>query len=302
MTRIAILSDIHGNLAALEAVIADMEAYQPDRVIVAGDIINTGPFSVQVIERIVSLRWSILRGNHEFYMLDYGTPREPDYRKTFTMPPWLNQIMPKYWRDYIAALPDTLTLYFQDSPPVRVAHATPGDHFRGISPATSDQDIAAMLAGVYEPLLVVGHTHLRLDRQVMSGARRWRVINPGACGLPLDNVPSHANYVILDGDWSGWRPTFRSVPYDSAPLYAEFERIDYLKHCGVVGALLIEEFRTAQVRVIPYYNWQKEQYPGRADSWDVVEAFLKLDTPTLRRYMSPVYRGVIEASEAANKG
>jgi predicted phosphodiesterase len=73
--RLALLADIHGNLPALEAVMAELERLQPDQVVVDGDLINAVPFSAQVIDCVRQQRWTVVRGNHEFYYLDFGTER-----------------------------------------------------------------------------------------------------------------------------------------------------------------------------------------------------------------------------------
>ena len=75
MTTLAILADIHGNMPALEAVIQDLRQVAVDHVVVAGDCINWGPFSQEVVERIAREAWAVIRGNNEFYLLDYQTGR-----------------------------------------------------------------------------------------------------------------------------------------------------------------------------------------------------------------------------------
>ena len=70
--QIAILADIHGNLAALTAVMAELERLQPDYVVVNGDLINAVPFSAEVIDLVRAQNWVVVRGNHEFYYLDFG--------------------------------------------------------------------------------------------------------------------------------------------------------------------------------------------------------------------------------------
>ena len=73
--RLAILADIHGNLPALEAVVAELERLQPDHVVVDGDLINAVPYSTEVIDFVRAQSWLVVRGNHEFYYLDFGTER-----------------------------------------------------------------------------------------------------------------------------------------------------------------------------------------------------------------------------------
>ncbi len=290
MTRIAVLSDIHANLPALEAVTADLSAFTVDQVIVAGDSINSGPFSVKVLEYITRPGWSVIRGNHEFYLLNYGTAREPGLHRHFTMPRWLNHIIPANWKAHIAALPDTLTLYFPDAEPLRIAHGVPDDHNLGIYPHMAESEAAGLLSGTPESTVVIGHTHLPLNRRIRGTSQTWRVINPGSVGLPLDGNIGAA-YAILESRPDGtWRPTFRRVAYDAASLFAEFERIGYVNDTGVVGRLLIAEFETAHYRVVPYYNWHNRHFPQTPDSLALVEEFLTLSEWQIVEYLSPYAR------------
>ena len=70
MTMLAILADIHGNLPALEAVLEDLAHFKVDHVVVAGAMVNWGPFSAQVMDRVTSEGWAVIRGNNEFYWSD----------------------------------------------------------------------------------------------------------------------------------------------------------------------------------------------------------------------------------------
>lgn len=271
MTRLAVLSDIHANLPALEAVLADMALFEVDNVIVAGDAINWGPFSVQVMERIAANHWAAIRGNHEFYMLDYNTPRAPEHWKEYVSPRWLNEHIPKKWRSYIAALPDTLCLRFPDAPPVRVWHGSPGTPWEGIYPHMSDDDILSRVDSVEEDTLIVGHIHLQMERRV----RHWHVVNPGSVGLPLDGLPG-ACYMLLDGDSAGWKPTFRRVEYDILPLFAEFERIRFVEDCGATALLAMQEFRTSRPQIFPFNQWRKQVYPEKTETIEMVSEFLAI--------------------------
>jgi predicted phosphodiesterase len=284
MTRLAILADIHANLPALEAVIADMAPFNVDHVIVAGDIINWGPFSLEVVERITSLGWGLIRGNHEYYLLDYGTPRAPDIWKTFDTPRWLNDQLGGRWKKVIAAWPESLSLRYPDAPLVRVFHATPRDIRAGIYDLSTDAEIAAILDGVDEPFVVFGHTHLRMNRQV----GHWRLFNPGSVGAPLDAIPG-ANYLILDGDADGWQPTFRRVAYDSTPNLAAFEEQNIIEHLGSTGVLLMEEYRRARPYVYPFNEWCRKHHPDEPHTVALAERFLA-EVPDIDPYLATPYR------------
>lgn len=270
MTRIAVLTDIHGNLPALEAVIADMVAYEPQHVVVGGDMINGAPFSPEVLERIYSLRWGLIRGNHEFYLLDYRTPREPAARKGHLTFGYLHKQLIGYWYDKIAALPDMLTLYYPDAPPIRIAHGIPGDHFRAILPEHPAEEVRARLDGVWETTYVGGHYHLALERWV----DHWHIINPGSVGMPADGI-REAGYVILDGDASGWRATFRRVPYDIGLIIEAYEKLNLIEQLGAIGLLTYRSLIVARPLVNAFLDWKTIHCPDEPESLALAEAFLK---------------------------
>lgn len=273
MTRLAILSDIHGNLPALEAVVDDMRSFRPDQVIAAGDVVNWGPFSAQVMERVAAEGWSAIRGNNEFYLLDYNTPRQPPYWNEYSLLPWLYEQLRGRWHHIIAAWPDEVSLRFPDGPPLRVFHGIPGSPWIGITPITPEDEIATWLANVPETVVIGGHTHLQMDRRV----GRWRLLNPGSVGVPLDGKPFIATYMLLDSVGDGWIPTFRAAAYDPEPLFAEFERQHFVKRFGVIARLVIDEFRTGRLQVHPYNLWRKSHHPSEPDSARLLTLFDRID-------------------------
>jgi predicted phosphodiesterase len=285
MTRLAILADIHGNLPALEAVIADLASFDVDLVVVAGDIINFGPFSAQVLERALSLRWALMRGNHELYLLDYESPRMPAYWREFASPPYLRSVLSAQQQAILAALPDTLQLRFPDAPPVRVVHGAPGDHWRGIYPQTPDDEVVETLRGTTESTVICGHTHLPLDRQVAG----WRILNPGSVGIPLDGVHG-ARYLLLDGDANGWQPTPRHVPFGLDAVIAECSKSHFQTMMGIDSQLIIEEFRCARSRIYPFNVWKRERYGDAPKTQAMIEEFLTLDDHAIDPYLPPPYR------------
>ncbi len=282
MTRLAVLSDIHANLPALEAVVADMAQFNVDQVVVAGDIVNWGPFNREVMEYVTGQRWSLIRGNNELYLLDYLTPRAPEYWKEFTLPPWLREQL-KGWFYYIGGMPDELQLRFHDAPPVRVVHGYPGNPWEAIFPDTPDERVREMLCGVSESTVIGAHSHIVMDRAIDG----WHILNPGSVGAPLDGDPA-AKYMILDGDVNGWTAMQRRVAFDYAPVYAEFERQKFIDQVGVTGQLIIEEFKTSRLRVQPCQIWCKETYPGEALTFERMEEFLS--TVDANQYMPQPYR------------
>src|SRR5689334_16865711 len=102
MTRLAVLSDINSNLPALEAVLNDVDQFHVDHIVVAGDAVNWGPFSAQVMERVTRGGYAVIRGNNELYLTDYGTSRAPTHWINYTVPPWTLKQLGDHWRNVVA--------------------------------------------------------------------------------------------------------------------------------------------------------------------------------------------------------
>ncbi len=271
MTRLALLADIHGNLPALEAVIADMEGEDLDQVIVAGDLINGGPFSKEAMETVFEHGWPVIRGNHEMRFLEHlaadrGKNRNHDAECMLEL---TAEQLGNAWQAQIAVMPDELTLRFADAPPLRILHGSAGNPFRTINRRTDESEARSLLAGVTEASVVTAHCHLHFERHLAG----WQVINPGSVGAPLDGRQD-ASYALLEGDESGWHTEFRRVPVDLAPLFAEFERQEFEARCGVGGFLLVEQFRLARPLVSTYRCWKKEHYSGAAETTELAREFL----------------------------
>lgn len=273
MTRLAILADIHGNPIALQTVIDDMQQFQPDAVVVAGDLINFGPRSDTVIDMVRAKRWAVIRGNNEFYLLDYDTPRAPESWQHYTMPPFLRkQLGLDRWR-YIAMLPDTLRLCFHDAPPVRVLHGRPDNPWVSIFPDTPDTEVAAAYASVQETAIICAHTHIPLDR-VVDGKH---IINPGSVGAPPDGI-HHSSYMIADGDANGWQViAHQYVPFDIERVLQQFEDVHYVDKLGITGQLVIEENRQAKILLLPFWAWANHHYPTTPRDFWMVDEFLAAD-------------------------
>ena len=283
MTRLAILSDIHGNLPALEAVMADMQPFAVDHVIVVGDSVVGGPFSAQVLDKVTSSGWAAIRGNNAFYLLDYQTPRALDHWNHYQMPPIVLEQLGQRLRGVLSMLPDTLNLRFHDAPSVRVFHGIPGDPFTAIYAQTSDAQVRQWLKDVTETTIICGHSHIALDRQVDD----WHIINPGSVGVPLDGQFS-ASYMIADGNATGWHViAHRRISFDYAPIFAEFEKQRFEEKCGIEGRLTVEEFRTARLRLYPFIQWARANHPDTPRTHALVDKFLKAD---IDAYMDEPYR------------
>lgn len=202
--RILGLYDIHGNLEALDAVLADPAARRPDLVVIGGDAVP-GPFAVAVIDRLDGLQTGVrwVRGNGEREVGDAvdRPPPAPGDEPALTARRAARELGASRSRA-LAALPTTVTV-----DDVLFCHATPASDEEIITRMTPDADLARALEGVTTPLVVAGHTHQQDDRAV--GAVRF--INAGSVGLPYEGDGAARWLWIEDGV-----PELRRTAYDAA--------------------------------------------------------------------------------------
>jgi hypothetical protein len=140
-----------------------------------------------------------------------------------------------------------------------------------------------MLAGVEESTVILAHTHLALDRQVGS----WHILNSGSVGVPLDGNVGIATYMIVEGDDQGWRATLHRVPFDVDRLLDAFKTTRFVEQTGIIGQLVVEEFRTARLEVDPFVTWLRTCHPGEEPSQALLEQFA---TVNKWDYTLPAYR------------
>jgi predicted phosphodiesterase len=273
MTQIAVLSDIHSNLPALETVLDDLAQFKVDHIVVAGDVVNWGPFSAQVMERVTREGCAVIRGNNELYLVDWQTPRASARWQHYTIPPFTIRQLGDRWMAVISAWPDTITLRFRDAPTLRVMHGSPRSPFESMFPAATESELADMLETVEETTIIAGHTHLPMDRHV----GRWHILNPGSVGMPLSGTPGVATYMLLDGNPEGWRGTLRHVPFDTDRVLREFMRLNFVEECGVVAHLVMEEYKTARLQVYPFLHWHRQTCPDEPHTMGLLDSFSRID-------------------------
>ena len=200
---LALLYDVHGNLGALEAVLADARAQRADRWLLGGDYSLFGPEPEGTIARLRDLTPAIwLRGNGERWTADPAAA--PD-----------NELVPPAIAACREALGATLVAELGDLPEqgmhedTRYVHASPVSDLRSFLPQPAE-DEAELLADVREPRLVFGHTHLPFRRISTTGG--IELVNPGSVGLPYDG-DQRAAYALVHPDR---RVEHRRVEYDHA--------------------------------------------------------------------------------------
>jgi putative phosphoesterase len=210
--RVAVLNDIHGNAAALDAVLAEPDVQSADRVVIGGDFVG-GPQPVEVLQRLrdVGSRALLLRGNGEREVLEavLPAPGVDDAVHDPTGAAWV-----RGWLDVrdipkLAELPLVIEL---DG--VLYCHATPTSDSDIFTHLSSDEAVRDLVAPVREGLLIVGHTHSQYDRTIGD----LRIVNAGSVGMPYEGTPG-ARWALVDAP----QVYLRTTAYDVEATIARFE-------------------------------------------------------------------------------
>jgi putative phosphoesterase len=170
--KLALISDLHANVPALEAVLAEAERRAVDRVVCLGDAVDLGPEPGRVIEMLRERQIDTLQGNHDAFD---GTAVEP--RVVWE---WTGAQLSLEERAWLRALPPRLDYEFEG---VKLAcvHGSPRSADEQILPTTGEAELSQMLAGESCDVLVCGHTHVQFERRL--GPRL--VVNVGSVGMPF---------------------------------------------------------------------------------------------------------------------
>lgn len=208
--RIAVVSDVHGNLEALDAVLDDIARQGVEATVALGDFLSGPSDPVGVADRLIELKLPSVRGNHDRYITD---GREKDWH----IDALVRSLLDERQHQWLAAVPATLLL----EEDVFLCHGTPRDDntsfmdtMVGTIPTMHPRDyIEAEAAGFDHEVLLCGHTHVPRSLRLADGRL---VVNPGSVGLPMEIGSPDARYAIIERRRAGWNTELRAVAYDHA--------------------------------------------------------------------------------------
>jgi putative phosphoesterase len=191
--KIAIVSDVHGNLIALEAVLDDLERQRPDLVVHGGDLAFNGPRPAECVERIRQLGWPGVRGNMD-EALETHRGRHPSID-------WAREQLGEERNRWLQGL----ALEWRRDDELALVHAVPGDLWKAIGREADDTQLREVYGPLGARLAVYGHIH----RPYVRDLGDLTVANTGSVGLPFDGDPRASYLLVSDG-----RPEVRRVAYD----------------------------------------------------------------------------------------
>lgn len=272
--KIAVLSDVHGNVPALEAVLKDIACWRPDEVIVNGDLINRGPCSLDVLlllqRELPAAR--LLRGNHENWVLWSAEQGPQPESPTFEIDRFAHWAVKQLGGALaqVASWDDHLDLLDLEGGSLHITHGSRLGDRKGIPPECEGEELREKL-GDPRDLFVASHTHRAFSRRVDGNI----VINTGSVGQPFDN-DVRASYARLQFLGGRWQASIERVPYDRERAIADFDRSGFLDEGGALTRLIFREFFEARMHVGPWRRQYLEAVKaGEIGVVESVERYLK---------------------------
>jgi putative phosphoesterase len=197
--RVAVLADIHGNLPALEAVLADVALTDADLLMICGDVAS-GPLPIETLDVLRALhRARFVRGN-----ADRGLVTAFDGEKLPRLPgpavDWCASQLSREHRDFLASFTEPVAVDVDGVGRVLFCHGSPRSDEEMMTAETPDSRLREFLSGVEADVVVCGHTHMPFDR-VVDGVR---IVNPGSVGMPYGDPGA---FWALLGPGVGFRRT-----------------------------------------------------------------------------------------------
>jgi len=235
--RLLVLSDIHGNWPALQAIEEDTDA-----VVCLGDMVSYGPFPHECIAWVQERAAHVLRGNHDTALAFHADPNAAGFKRELARATLAvhRRTLSGYAMDWLRSLPTQVRFRFDDHS-FHLFHASPSNHLYSyrLTPQLPEEELKKEVQGVQADLLCVGHTHLPMVR------RAWRtvILNPGSVGQPLDADPRASYAVVQDGV-----AEIRRVPYDIETTIAGIRKMELSIE---VAEALIGILRTGQPNSVP---------------------------------------------------
>jgi len=217
--RVAIFSDIHGNIRALDACLEDLRVQGgADEIVGAGDYCMDGPKPAEVLERLAEVGAACVRGNTDRYVSDVAGDASDDDDDDAAELAWQRAALGDAWLRWLRELP--FALRFGEGPSgLLVVHANPKTDDEHIWPDAEDELLERLTSDVVERTIAFGHLHLPY-------VRAWRdklFVNVSSAGLPKDGDP-RAGYALLTQRSGGWQIKHRRVPFDVERVAREIEK------------------------------------------------------------------------------
>ena len=222
--KIALISDIHGNLAALEAVLAALNQESPDQIVCLGDIVVTGPQPRETLAQVRESGCPVVMGNTDEWILS-PTPytiRSQADQILYDIELWGAQELTDDDLAFVHTFQPIVELDLGNGRSLLCFHGSPRHNKETILATTPDEELAEKLAGQRAAILAGGHTHTPLLRRYLDSL----ILNPGSVGLPFFSLPdgrrlnpAWAEYALVTAENGRLNINLCRVPYNLEALH-----------------------------------------------------------------------------------
>jgi predicted phosphodiesterase len=230
--RIAIISDIHGNCVALDAVLNDIKGTDVDQIVCLGDAVQGGPQPVEVVTRLRELDCPVVMGNADDWLLtgiDSGAENIPEERRARMdkVRDWQLTRLSENDLGFISTFQPTVQIQLDDERTLLCYHGSPKSFDHVILPQTPDEEVRGYLEPQEQMIYTGGHTHIQFIRHF----GRTFHFNPGSVGVAYrhDQPDDHfrldpwAEYALLSSRNGNLSLEFRRIPFDVQLLVSVYK-------------------------------------------------------------------------------
>jgi putative phosphoesterase len=215
--RLAIISDLHGNLLAFEAALAELTADKPDQIICLGDIVERGPHPRDTLQCLKALNCAVVMGNTDELLLNFNPPPAENLTPFLEHLAWCQAQLSANDFAFMRTFQPTLELDLGQGKTLLAYHGSPRHNRDLIFATTPNHELEPMLMGHIAAVMVGGHSHLPMLRRHYDQL----ILNPGSIGLAYMPTPdgreinrNRAEYVLLTVERGQVRIEFRQVVYN----------------------------------------------------------------------------------------
>ena len=217
--RIAVISDIHGNIYALEEVLKDIQKQDVNLIICLGDLVGYGCNPNDVIEKIRDEKILCIKGNYDASVVDkdYTFIRENEIN-SFSLP-WAVKTVTTENIEFLKELPQTIVLEFNNKK-IQFVHGSP----RKINEYLTEdyEKINEIIDDLNYDILVCAHTHIPYIKEIGNKL----IINDGSVGKPKNGTP-HGTYALLNISPDNFSAKINVVPYDYKKIMSKMENLNF---------------------------------------------------------------------------
>jgi len=271
MMRIAVFSDVHGNLVALRTLLEHLQSEQIDAIYCLGDLFTPYPGSQEIWELIKAYQVKCVLGNNEAALIAHFKGQDDYSSDQVRFQPFLKnaqEIAPIL--EEIQAIPVHRGITIADNRKIHLCHYSPDEVFRGLH-STFQFSIDAYVQQLPEQIVITGHLHTFAAKDIQGK----QVYTIGSAGLPLKGT-HQLEYALIDDQPDGFAISYHLIPYDVNETVDYLIQHEFMSQYGPIAWLAFDEILTQRDRLVTFFKDFLPRHEVHPRDWyHLSEAFLR---------------------------